>query len=58
MSENARGGHSPGCEYRMARLFPEGGAAIICPIDHGLYLGRVRGLEIQRRCCAAYRAPR
>jgi class I fructose-bisphosphate aldolase len=45
MNETIRGGRSPGSEYRMARLFPEGGAAIICPIDHGLYFGRIKGLE-------------
>ncbi|MDQ2802034.1 MAG: deoxyribose-phosphate aldolase [Pseudomonadota bacterium] len=33
--------------YRMQRLFPQGRAAIICPIDHGLIFPRekMRGLE-------------
>ncbi len=33
--------------YRMQRLFPQGRAAIICPIDHGIIFPRalMRGLE-------------
>ena len=45
MSENARRMPNLAGSYRMQRLFPAGRAAIICPIDHGLIFGRIRGLE-------------
>jgi class I fructose-bisphosphate aldolase len=34
-----------GKTYRMGRIFGAGGRALVLPVDHGLTLGRVEGLE-------------
>ena len=34
-----------GKRYRLGRLFGEDGRALVLPVDHGLVLGRVAGLE-------------
>jgi len=34
-----------GKTYRMGRIFGEDGRALILPVDHGLTLGRIEGLE-------------
>ena len=39
---------SAGLTYRMGRIFGRDGRAMILPVDHGLMLGRVRGLEDPR----------
>jgi fructose-bisphosphate aldolase, class I len=39
---------SAGLTYRMGRIFGRDGRAMILPVDHGLMLGRVRGLEDSR----------
>lgn len=39
---------SAGLTYRMGRIFGRDGRAMILPVDHGLMLGRVRGLEEPR----------
>ena len=36
----------PGKRYRMGRIFGEDGRTLILPVDHGLTLGRIEGLEI------------
>lgn len=36
---------SAGLTYRMGRIFGSDGRAMILPVDHGLMLGRVQGLE-------------
>ena len=38
--------------YRMQRLFPQGRAAIICPIDHGIIFPRalMRAWKIRLPC--------
>lgn len=36
---------NPGLTYRMGRIFGRDGRAMILPVDHGLMLGRVPGLE-------------
>jgi fructose-bisphosphate aldolase, class I len=36
---------SAGLTYRMGRIFGRDGRAMILPVDHGLMLGRVKGLE-------------
>jgi len=36
---------SAGLTYRMGRIFGRDGRAMILPVDHGLMLGRVPGLE-------------
>jgi class I fructose-bisphosphate aldolase len=36
---------SPGLTYRLGRIFGRDGRAMILPVDHGLMLGRVPGLE-------------
>ncbi|MGH9067175.1 MAG: class I fructose-bisphosphate aldolase, partial [Acidimicrobiales bacterium] len=35
--------------YRMGRIFGEDGRALVLPVDHGIMLGRVPGLEHPRR---------
>jgi class I fructose-bisphosphate aldolase len=35
----------PGKRYRMGRIFGEDGRTLILPVDHGLTLGRIQGLE-------------
>jgi fructose-bisphosphate aldolase, class I len=35
----------PGRRYRMGRIFGEDGNTLVLPVDHGLTLGRVEGLE-------------
>src|SRR3954465_75295 len=35
----------PGKSYRMGRIFGEDGRTLILPVDHGLTLGRIEGLE-------------
>jgi fructose-bisphosphate aldolase, class I len=35
----------PGKRYRMGRIFGEDGRTLILPVDHGLTLGRIEGLE-------------
>jgi class I fructose-bisphosphate aldolase len=39
---------SAGLTYRMGRIFGRDGRAMILPVDHGLMLGRVSGLEDPR----------
>ena len=39
---------SAGMTYRMGRIFGRDGRAMILPVDHGLMLGRVPGLEEPR----------
>lgn len=39
---------SAGLTYRMGRIFGSDGRAMILPVDHGLMLGRVPGLEDSR----------
>lgn len=39
---------SAGVTYRMGRIFGRDGRAMILPVDHGLMLGRVPGLEDPR----------
>lgn len=39
---------SAGLTYRMGRIFGRDGRAMILPVDHGLMLGRVKGLEQPR----------
>ncbi|HVT68842.1 MAG TPA: hypothetical protein VHF26_13915 [Trebonia sp.] len=39
---------SAGLTYRMGRIFGRDGRAMILPVDHGLMLGRVPGLEDPR----------
>jgi fructose-bisphosphate aldolase, class I len=39
---------SAGLTYRMGRIFGRDGRAMILPVDHGLMLGRVAGLEKPR----------
>jgi fructose-bisphosphate aldolase, class I len=39
---------SAGLTYRLGRIFGRDGRAMILPVDHGLMLGRVRGLEDPR----------
>src|SRR3978361_385641 len=47
MSEHTSNVSNLATSYRMQRLFPQGRAAIICPVDHGLIFPRDRmtGLE-------------
>jgi len=35
----------PGKSYRMGRIFGEDGRTLVLPVDHGLTLGRIEGLE-------------
>jgi class I fructose-bisphosphate aldolase len=35
----------PGKRYRMGRIFGENGRTLVLPVDHGLTLGRIQGLE-------------
>jgi fructose-bisphosphate aldolase, class I len=35
----------PGKRYRMGRIFGEDGRTLVLPVDHGLTLGRIEGLE-------------
>jgi class I fructose-bisphosphate aldolase len=35
----------PGKRYRMGRIFGEDGRTLVLPVDHGLTLGRISGLE-------------
>jgi len=42
-----------GVTYRMGRIFGRDGRAMILPVDHGLMLGRVPGLEDPRALAAA-----
>jgi fructose-bisphosphate aldolase, class I len=44
---------SAGLTYRMGRIFGRDGRVMILPVDHGLMLGRVRGLEESRGLVAA-----
>jgi fructose-bisphosphate aldolase, class I len=39
---------SAGLTYRLGRVFGRDGQAMILPVDHGIMLGRVRGLEDPR----------
>lgn len=44
---------NPGLTYRMGRVFGPDGRAMILPVDHGLMMGRVPGLEDPRALVAA-----
>ncbi|MBO0730792.1 MAG: hypothetical protein J2P57_16160, partial [Acidimicrobiaceae bacterium] len=39
---------SAGLTYRMGRIFGHDGRAMVLPVDHGLMLGRVPGLDDPR----------
>jgi class I fructose-bisphosphate aldolase len=45
----------PGKAYRMGRIFGADGRSLVLPVDHGLTLGRVQGLEDPVALLAALR---
>ena len=45
----------PGKAYRMGRIFGADGRSLVLPVDHGLTLGRVEGLEDPVALLAALR---